>query len=68
MCQAAIVWAGIPEVIFGTSIASLTQFGWRQFELTAEQVVAHAKFAACQISGGFLAEECDELFRAARNL
>ena len=23
MCQAAIVWAGIPEVIFGTSIAQL---------------------------------------------
>ena len=68
MCQSAILWAGIPEVIFGTSIARLTQFGWRQFELTAEQVVTHAKFAACQITGGVLAEECDGLFRAVKEL
>ncbi len=65
MCQAAIVWAGIPKVVFGTSIATLAALGWSQFELTAQQLVDRTPFAECEIIGGVLERECDELFRQA---
>jgi tRNA(Arg) A34 adenosine deaminase TadA len=66
MCQAAIIWAGIPEVVFGTSIATLIELGWNQFDLTAADVASRAKFARCEIIGGVLANECDQLFKQAR--
>ncbi len=66
MCQAAILWAGIPEVIFGTSVTTLKSLGWHQFNLHATDVVDHAPFANCNIVGGILAEECDQLFKKAR--
>lgn len=66
MCQAAIIWAGIPEVIFGTTIKTLRNSGWKQFDLTAQSVVDHAPFAGCRIHGGVLANECDLLFLNAR--
>ncbi len=63
MCQAAIIWAGIPEVIFGVSIKQLMELGWNQIELRAEQVNDSANFSSCKITGGVLLQECDELFR-----
>ena len=66
MCQAAIIWARIPEVIFGTSIETLGKLGWRQFRLTAADVVKSADFSDCQITGGVLEPECDDLFRNAK--
>lgn len=66
MCQAAIIWAGIPRIVFGTSIATLKVLGWRQFDLTAAQVAQAAPFSDCQILGNVLAPECDDLFRRAR--
>lgn len=66
MCQAAIIWAGIPEVVFGTSIDRLVELGWNQFGLKASDVAATASFASCKILGGVLAEECDRLFETAR--
>lgn len=65
MCQAAIIWAGIPEVIFGTSIETLIDLGWNQFDLKASDIVASARFANCAITAGVLAEQCDQLFAAA---
>ncbi len=66
MCQSAIIWAGIPEVVFGTSIAKLVELGWNQFRLSATEVAASAAFARCKIIGGVLADECDRLFEMAR--
>ena len=66
MCQAAIIWARIPEVVFGTSVATLRALGWHQFACTAEQVAALASFAHCKVTGGVLADECDQLFERAR--
>ena len=66
MCQAAILWAGIPEVVYGTSIATLKSLGWNQFDLTAQSVTNSAAFTDCKISGGVLASACDELFRNAK--
>ena len=65
MCQAAIVWAGIPEVIYGISIDRLRSLGWNQFDLSAADVIQSAPFADCQISGGVLQESCDQLFQQA---
>ncbi|MCP4191350.1 MAG: nucleoside deaminase [Planctomycetaceae bacterium] len=66
MCQAAIVWVGIPNVYFGTSISKLQTFGWKQLDISAKEVVSRASFARCQIESGILATQCDELFRRAR--
>lgn len=65
MCQSAIIWSGIQKVVFGTSIQTLAQMGWKQFTITAEQVVALAPFASCTLIGGCLAGECDALFEKA---
>ena len=62
MCQAAIIWAGIPRVVFGTSIATLTELGWRQFSLSAQQVNDAATFSDCELIGGVLREQSDLLF------
>ncbi len=68
MCQSAIIWAGIPEVVFGTSVETLIGLGWNQFQLTAADVVASARFAQCNIVGGVLEQECDQLFVQAGKL
>lgn len=66
MYQAAIMWAGIPAVVFGTSIATLMELGWDQFDLRAIDVAKSAAFAECQIVGGILAEQGDQLFKQAQ--
>jgi tRNA(Arg) A34 adenosine deaminase TadA len=65
MCQGAIVWAGISEVVFGTSIRKLRQLGWKQIDITAEEVVRRTPFAKCRLIGGVLEAECDKLFERA---
>ena len=62
MCQAAIIWAGIPKVVFATSVATLTELGWRQFSLSAQQVTDAATFSNCELIGSVLSEETDQLF------
>ena len=66
MCQGAIVWAGISEVVFGTSISELKQLGWRQIDIPAQEVVSRGWKPGTEITGGVLANECGELFRRAR--
>jgi tRNA(adenine34) deaminase len=65
MCQGAILWAGISEVVFGTSIRTLSQLGWKQIDIAAEEVARRTLFAQCQLIGGVLEAECDQLFRRA---
>ena len=65
MCQAAILWSEIGEVVYGTSITTLIALGWPQIVLRAEEVATRANFAACTLTAGVLEAECDELFRAA---
>jgi tRNA(Arg) A34 adenosine deaminase TadA len=66
MCQGAVLWAGIPRVIYGTSIATLKTMGWRQIDIPATEVIGRMPGAKCEIIGGVLQDECDALFRAAR--
>ena len=62
MCMAAILWAGIPRVVFGTSIRQLQRLGWHQIDITSEEVARRTPFRSCTIVGGVLAAECDALF------
>jgi tRNA(adenine34) deaminase len=64
MCMAAIIWAGIGGVIYGTSIATLTKkIGWRQITISASEVVAAAStFRHVALLGGILANETDAIF------
>ena len=62
MCMAAILWAGIPRVVFGTSIRQLQRLGWHQIDITSEEVARRTPFRSCTLVGGVLAAECDALF------
>ena len=68
MCQGAILWAGIPSVVFGTSIAGLTQLGWNQIDIPAAEVIRRSPFTQCELIGGVLEAECDALFATALRL
>ena len=65
MCQGAILWAGIPEVVFGSSIHALARLGWNQISIPAEEVTRRTPFASCTLMGGVLEGDCDSLFQAA---
>ncbi len=64
MCMGAILWAGVGRVVFGSSIRFLLAVGWKQIDITAEEVAAKWTGPACTVAGGVLASECDELFLA----
>lgn len=66
MCMGAILWTGIGSVVFGTSIATLTQLGWKQIQISAAEVLRHCPSARCELLPGVLEEECDALFRTAQ--
>ena len=64
MCQSAVAWAGISKVYYGTSVPMLTELGWDQIQIRAEEV-ADRSFFRSKIVGGVLETECDALFRTA---
>jgi tRNA(Arg) A34 adenosine deaminase TadA len=64
MCMAAVLWAGIGTVVYGTSIPALVRAGWSQIDIRAEEVVRRTPFADCTIVAGVREAECDRLFGA----
>jgi tRNA(Arg) A34 adenosine deaminase TadA len=62
MCMAAILWARIGVVVFGSSIPQLVREGWNQIEIRAAEIARCAPFARCQLIGGVRKTECDRLF------
>jgi tRNA(Arg) A34 adenosine deaminase TadA len=62
--MAAILWAGIGTVVFGSSIRFLQRQGWRQIDILAGEVVRRSPGWACTIIGGVLEAECNALFEA----
>lgn len=66
MCQSAIEWAGIGAVVFGTSIPFLTEQGWSQIDIRAEEVIRRTPFCRTAVLGGVLEEECNALYLEAR--
>ncbi len=65
MCQGAILWSGIGAVVFGASIRFLTDIGWRQIDIAADEVARRAPGWKCEVVGGVLEAECNELFLTA---
>ena len=64
MCMSAAIWAGIPEIVYATSIATLTRLGAPQIALDAGTVARAAPFHDCRIVGGVLAHRTDPMFAA----
>jgi tRNA(Arg) A34 adenosine deaminase TadA len=62
MCMAAILWARIEVVVFGSSIPHLVREGWNQIEIRAAQIARCTPFASCQLIEGVRKAECDRLF------
>jgi tRNA(adenine34) deaminase len=65
MCMAALLWCGVPAVVFGTSIATLMRLGWKQIDIHAHEMTRRARFGSCTLVGGVCEADCDALFRAA---
>ena len=65
MCSGAILWSGLPLVVYGTSITTLKALGLPQIDLPADEVSARSSFGGFETIGGVLKSECDPLFEAA---
>lgn len=69
MCMSGILWTGIPKVVYGSSVMTLRDLGYRHIALRAAEVVAAATGRmTCELIGGVLETECDALFAAAIQL
>lgn len=62
MCSDAILWSGIPHVVYGTSIETLKRLGLPHIDLACEAVADRASFGGFTVTGGVLEQECDGLF------
>ena len=62
MCSGAILWAGIPHVVYGTSIETLKKLGLPHIDLPCEEVADRASFEGFAVTGGILEQDCDALF------
>lgn len=62
MCLAAILWAGIPRIVYGTTVATLLAKGWSQFELPSQHLIDSFTGDSCELVGPVLEAECDLLF------
>ncbi|MEU9381355.1 nucleoside deaminase [Streptomyces sp. NPDC048279] len=69
MCMSACAWAGVGQIVWGTSIDGLGRTGLDQITLPARAVVdAAASFYSPRLLGGVLAATTDALFRQAEIL
>ena len=68
MCQGAILWSGIRHIVFGTSISRLMELGWRQIDISAQEVIARSWATEAVVVGGVHRVECDQLFEAAKKV
>lgn len=69
MCMSACAWAGVGQVVWGTSIDGLGSTGLLQIHLAARAVAdAAGSFYTPRLLGGVLATTTDALFRRAEIL
>ncbi len=62
MCSGAILWAGIPHVVYGTSVQTIKELGLPQIDLSCGEVSSRASFEGFSVTGGVLEDECDDLY------
>lgn len=63
MCFSAIHWAHCDSIVFGTSITDPQAAGFRELTISNEQMKSLGG-SEVEIEGGFLREECLDLFEA----
>ena len=69
MCAAAIYWAMIPKVIYGTSISFLHELFGRQIQIGARELFSKTPdFYSCHLIGGVMEDKCNQLFVEAKKL
>lgn len=69
MCAAAIYWAMIPKVIYGTSISFLHELFGRQILVSSKEILSKTPdFYSCNLIGGVMESECNQLFSEAKKL
>jgi len=61
MCTGAIIWAGISEVVFGTSIEESRRLGRTMVSLGCREIIARGP-SGTKVTGGVLADECSRLY------
>lgn len=67
MCAAAMYWAMIPKVFYGSSIAFLHDLFGRQIQIGAREILSHTpSFYEAELVGGVMEEECNDLFLKAK--
>jgi tRNA(Arg) A34 adenosine deaminase TadA len=69
MCSAAIYWAMIPKIIYGTYIPFLRALFGRQIQIRATDIFSKTPdFYTCHLMGGIMEDECNQLFIPAKKL
>jgi tRNA(Arg) A34 adenosine deaminase TadA len=61
MCISAIIWSGIPTVVFGCDIPTISKY-IKQIEIRAEEIIERSS-ANIELQSGFMASECEVLLR-----
>lgn len=64
MCMSAIIWTGMPLVIYGSSMPFLESHGIGQkINIRAQEIIAASAYKGkLQLIGGVLENECNQLF------
>jgi tRNA(adenine34) deaminase len=66
MCQSAILWSGIPLVIYGSSMPYLISKGWGYINIRAKNVIDASLVGKCKLISGVREKECNQLFADAK--
>lgn len=67
MCFAAIHWAGIGRIVYGTRISDVARLGFRELTVSNRRL-RRLGGSAVEIAGGVLREECLALLRGWADL
>jgi tRNA(Arg) A34 adenosine deaminase TadA len=65
MCTGAIIWAGIPKIVYGTSVPFFVKHHWNQIGVRASYIIKQSSFYKGSLMGGVLHEETDRVFAEA---
>jgi tRNA(Arg) A34 adenosine deaminase TadA len=61
MCTGAIIWAGISEVIYGTSIQDSRRAGRTMVNMGCKEIIANGP-SRTKVIGGVLSDQCSRLY------
>ncbi len=64
MCSTAVLWAGIPRVVYGTSAETLNGLGFPKLDLSIQEISHRTSLGEPEVVAGVLKNECDALFEA----